>query len=601
MSKRTHRLFWRRVLAYLIDMCAMLPYVLAVFFCDNWRDSDEFRGIALGVGLAYLLFKDGLPGSRSIGKRIMKLKVVDLNTDVPIGFAKSLWRNFLFLLYTILAAGISGCILSFILMLFNSFAESLMRDGLWLVTLVVCLIFAAICYLFSKIGFFEIIKARRSQDGLKNSDVHSKTKVVDASYKPELVRKQFGLAKKLSLPVKIEIKITRESEQHNAASATSLDGQLNADSRSDNEMVEDTRFMPPENGDETTPEQSSIENESNASLSEEPETHDDRRFMPPEMRESLPLAEPENKVVAQTLKDLNDNYIPNTMACDSPLHKVELEKHASTKNDNLQQTPTAGNGNAVTWWIIGVVLLLCFIVVAGIVGQANCQDRLNQAISPVNLSERVQHYVTSTNDTWEKVIWQDRWSFKLHPSLELQGGKYQSYAQAVYRNSERGFEIKENTDLIIAQPKGINNLNKKALKQYCRFIVEELPQDSVGDVVKYHDINPANLSEKAMSVLNAGLFEVQKEEEKRQNSVRIPFEILEWHPAKKIILKNFSAIEYGFLRKSIAAGKSNVLVRYFMIEGGKIDYKITVSYRVDEVDLWEKPLDQMLNSFKVEK
>lgn len=65
--------------------------------------------LALAGGIAYLLLRDGLPGGRSIGKRLTRSRVVHVETGESCTYAQSLVRNLSGLVLSIVdAAFIAG-------------------------------------------------------------------------------------------------------------------------------------------------------------------------------------------------------------------------------------------------------------------------------------------------------------------------------------------------------------------------------------------------------------------------------------------------------------------------------------------------------------
>ena len=50
-----------------------------------------------GLGLVYLLFKDGIRGGRSLGKAMYRMRVVDMDTGEPCSLKQSLIRNWFLL------------------------------------------------------------------------------------------------------------------------------------------------------------------------------------------------------------------------------------------------------------------------------------------------------------------------------------------------------------------------------------------------------------------------------------------------------------------------------------------------------------------------
>lgn len=95
---------WKRIAAYLIDhglvvlVIIILAIPMAMFDQGGNQPSPVFitvMVVVLTVTVAYLFLKDGCQG-QGIGKRLMHLKVIRLDTKEPIGYGRSSLR-YLFL------------------------------------------------------------------------------------------------------------------------------------------------------------------------------------------------------------------------------------------------------------------------------------------------------------------------------------------------------------------------------------------------------------------------------------------------------------------------------------------------------------------------
>ena len=91
-----------RFIAYMIDgfiACFMFVYVIVLALSEGYEPENLPDDVVLQlyvsilVPLVYGLFKDGLPGGQSIGKKAMGLMVVDLNKDKPCSYGKSALRT----------------------------------------------------------------------------------------------------------------------------------------------------------------------------------------------------------------------------------------------------------------------------------------------------------------------------------------------------------------------------------------------------------------------------------------------------------------------------------------------------------------------------
>ncbi len=70
--------------------------IIAFMLIDSFasRDSAVYTGIALG--LVYFLFADGISSGQSIGKKLLKLQVLNKSTLQPCSYFESFLRNVTF-------------------------------------------------------------------------------------------------------------------------------------------------------------------------------------------------------------------------------------------------------------------------------------------------------------------------------------------------------------------------------------------------------------------------------------------------------------------------------------------------------------------------
>jgi uncharacterized RDD family membrane protein YckC len=97
----------KRTIAFFIDffITGMIQAILMMIFIiskslANELDSSTVLPLAILItftSMLYMVFRDCL-GSKSIGKRIMKLSIISTETNLPAPFAKRLLRNITWLL-----------------------------------------------------------------------------------------------------------------------------------------------------------------------------------------------------------------------------------------------------------------------------------------------------------------------------------------------------------------------------------------------------------------------------------------------------------------------------------------------------------------------
>jgi uncharacterized RDD family membrane protein YckC len=87
----------KRFQGQFIDGIATYFFGYASFFalaCLLSKDVAGYAGIV--IGLVYFLFCDSLPNGQSLGKRLLKIKVIDRKTKNPCSVIQSLLRNITF-------------------------------------------------------------------------------------------------------------------------------------------------------------------------------------------------------------------------------------------------------------------------------------------------------------------------------------------------------------------------------------------------------------------------------------------------------------------------------------------------------------------------
>jgi uncharacterized RDD family membrane protein YckC len=88
-----------RAVAHLIDQIALIPIglIFAFLFGLIPTDSDQLSNLWVFPCILYFLFSDALPNGQSIGKKILKISVVDYNSRIPSGLFQSFIRNIVLL------------------------------------------------------------------------------------------------------------------------------------------------------------------------------------------------------------------------------------------------------------------------------------------------------------------------------------------------------------------------------------------------------------------------------------------------------------------------------------------------------------------------
>lgn len=112
-------LIWRRIAAFLLDrLISMVPFFLVLLSLFFARNDNDFNNIGIGIIISvlfsylYHIFKD-LNGGISLGKKVMKIKVVSKEGVSKPKWYKLVLRNLIMILIPY------GTLVEFIAMLVN--------------------------------------------------------------------------------------------------------------------------------------------------------------------------------------------------------------------------------------------------------------------------------------------------------------------------------------------------------------------------------------------------------------------------------------------------------------------------------------------------
>jgi len=83
---------WSRIFAFSIDVWGVMLALGIVLLPLRWVSADSHINAAVIFWLAYFLLRDSIPG-QSIGKRVLGIKVVQLESGRPCNWGKSILRN----------------------------------------------------------------------------------------------------------------------------------------------------------------------------------------------------------------------------------------------------------------------------------------------------------------------------------------------------------------------------------------------------------------------------------------------------------------------------------------------------------------------------
>lgn len=197
-------------------------------------------------------------------------------------------------------------------------------------------------------------------------------------------------------------------------------------------------------------------------------------------------------------------------------------------------------------------------------------------------------YATSaqtTAVTYEEIKLTGIGSISIPSIMELQSGVYKEFSDEV--SKELGFDV---SGVIIYQQAGRNNLFKKS-STYARLMIEE----TSGKAGEYSSLSSKLVvTPKELKLLNT---QSKNELTNQFQSSGIGMKLIRWDGVSVDKISSFDVLKTAYLRQ--LNDNPAVYVELYYIENYDRQYTLTLSYRVEDSDIWKDVLDKVKNSFKI--
>ncbi|MVX34374.1 hypothetical protein [Myroides sp. LoEW2-1] len=191
--------------------------------------------------------------------------------------------------------------------------------------------------------------------------------------------------------------------------------------------------------------------------------------------------------------------------------------------------------------------------------------------------------------TYEQVELPSIGTILIPSTMELQKGKYEEFSKKFVEAGTRmlGEEVSENR--IVFQPKGINDFTKDGLAMYARIIIET-DISGPGDYFKLKDVEDLPESE---------LVEISSfaENEMRDMLYGTNLKIVEWLGVSMVKIKGYTIFKMSYIRQ--LGQNPLVKVHTYFFQNYDRQHRLTVSYRVKDLELWESSFNKVANSFQI--
>ena len=186
---------------------------------------------------------------------------------------------------------------------------------------------------------------------------------------------------------------------------------------------------------------------------------------------------------------------------------------------------------------------------------------------------------------WEIIYIKNIARFHIPPSMEIQTGIYKEYVDMM--KNIRGFD----TTPIIVQNKGLNDLQSGGFEKYSRVILEYI--DHIPQELEQPLQNRKYITKENLSALNK-----KYENDFRESFKYTSSKIVEWHPLEYKTVNNYNCYKISYTRQY--SNKPYVLVNIYYFLREKDMISLTLSYRINETNIWRNDFDKILSSFLIE-
>jgi len=191
---------------------------------------------------------------------------------------------------------------------------------------------------------------------------------------------------------------------------------------------------------------------------------------------------------------------------------------------------------------------------------------------------------TPLSQGWQRIYIKDAGSFDLPPTMEIQKGDYKIFVDEI--KNIMGYDTKS----LVAQPKGVNALNRDAIKLYARVLFKT----TIGNVGDYEKLNfsintiPSNLIDE----LNL-MSKKQTEGELARSGTKI----IQWFPLKVEKINDMSCFHIKYKRQ--LQNSPVVMVNSYVFHNNDRLHTLVLSYRLSEEPYWKPYLEGILKSLRI--
>lgn len=191
---------------------------------------------------------------------------------------------------------------------------------------------------------------------------------------------------------------------------------------------------------------------------------------------------------------------------------------------------------------------------------------------------------------WESVSIPRVCEFQIPPSMELQAGVMKALKN---KYNEKHLNSGNAKSSIVAQQKGLNDLEQDAMSKYARVIVKYQPDPDgeFGEMLR----DPAIRDLEMIAFIDSALEASARQSATQAARAGMDMKIISWEGTEVVTVNGIDCLKTMY-RRTVNQG-APVLVQEFKIPTNGQFLTVTVSYRIQEADYWANDLNKLINTF----
>lgn len=185
---------------------------------------------------------------------------------------------------------------------------------------------------------------------------------------------------------------------------------------------------------------------------------------------------------------------------------------------------------------------------------------------------------------WTRQFIKDLGFIDIPPTIELMAGSYKEFNNQILK------QLEIDATQVIFQQKGLNTYSSESFKHYVRVILET-QIGKTGECEKLN-FNTSKITNSELNELN------QFFKEKTTSDLNsIHQNIISWYPIKIEKINGMSCLHVSYQRR--LNDNPIVLVNTYIFQNHDRIHSLTLSYRMNETEIWKDDLDTILKSFRI--